>query len=208
MAIFKSSKNKENASLKKETMGTATIITKGTKIVGDIIGEDSVHVDGDIEGSITVNNIVVIGKSGNVNGDIEAQKVISSGNINGSVKCDDLEVMDSSTVKKRIDARKVVVRGKIYGDTLCDELNIEQNGYVENRVQAKSIIVSGSLIGEVACDLLSTKQTGFVKGSMFVSNISNEGGKVEGSIGQYKELLTKTEKSIEKESDAQLKGKS
>ncbi len=206
MAIFKSSKNKETASLKNETMSTATIITKGTRIVGDIIGEDSVHVDGDIEGSITVNNIVVIGKSGNINGDIEAQKIISSGNINGSIKCDDLEVMDSSTVKKRIEARKVVVRGKIYGDTLCDELDIEQNGYVENRVQAKSIIVSGSLIGEVACDLLSTKQTGFVKGSMFVSNISNEGGKVEGSIGQYKELLTKVDESAKEESNAKLKG--
>ncbi|MCH9812689.1 MAG: hypothetical protein K0U47_01965, partial [Epsilonproteobacteria bacterium] len=41
--------------------------------------------------------------------------------------------------------------------------------------------------------LLSTKQTGYVKGSMYVNNISNEGGKVEGSIGQYKELIETNE---------------
>ena len=104
MALFKSNKDKTASASKKETISTATIITKGTMIVGDIIGEDSVHIDGDVEGSIKVNNIVVIGKSGNINGDVEAQKIIVSGNINGDVKCDDLEVMDSSTVKKRIGA--------------------------------------------------------------------------------------------------------
>lgn len=191
MALFKSGKEKTETPSVKETINTATIITKGTTIVGNIVGHDSVHIDGDIEGGIKVNNIVVIGKSGIVNGNIEAQKIISSGQINGQVKCDDLEVMETSVVQKRVDARKVHVRGKIQGDVVCDGLIIEPKGFVENRVQAKSVIVSGSLVGEVACDLLSTKQTGYVKGSMYVSNISNEGGKVEGAIGQYKELLAK-----------------
>jgi len=113
--------------------------------------------------------------------------------INGFVNCDELEVMESSTVKEKVDARKVQIRGKIEGDILCDGLIIEPKGFAEGMVQAKSIIVGGSLVGEIACDLLSTKQTGYVKGSMYVSNISNEGGKVEGSIGQYKELLTNEE---------------
>ena len=187
MALFKSNKNEEAS---KETVSMATIITKGTTIVGDIVGEDSIHVDGDIKGSITVNNIVVVGKSGVVNGNIEAQKIISNGTINGNIKCDELEVLETSIVKSKINARKVHVVGKVQGDVLCDGLIIDIKGEVEDRVQAKSISVSGSLTGEVACDLLSTKQTGVIKGSMYVSNISNEGGKVEGSIGQYKELIS------------------
>jgi len=195
MALFKSNKEKNKSTSIKEVIKIATIITKGTTIVGEIVGNDTIHIDGDIEGSIKVDNIVVIGKSGVVNGNIEAQKVISSGTINGSIKCDELEIMESSIVKESISARKVQVRGKLEGDAVCDELLIEPKGITEGRVQAKSIIVAGSLIGDIACDLLSTKQTGYVKGSMYVSNISNEGGKVEGSIGQYKELFSDNEDS-------------
>ena len=195
MALFKSNKEKNKSTSIKEVINTATIITKGTTIVGEIVGNDTIHIDGDIEGSIKVDNIVVIGKSGVVNGNIEAQKVISSGTINGSIKCDELEIMESSIVKESISAKKVQIQGKLEGDTVCDELLIEPKGITEGRVQAKSIIVAGSLIGDIACDLLSTKQTGYVKGSMYVSNISNEGGKVEGSIGQYKELFSDNEDS-------------
>jgi len=195
MALFKSNKEKNKSTSIKEVINTATIITKGTTIVGEIVGNDTIHIDGDIEGNIKVDNIVVIGKSGVVNGNIEAQKVISSGTINGSIKCDELEIMESSIVKESISAKKVQVQGKLEGDAVCDELLIEPKGITEGRVQAKSIIVAGSLIGDIACDLLSTKQTGYVKGSMYVSNISNEGGKVEGSIGQYKELFSDNEDS-------------
>ncbi len=204
MALFKSNRDKDESASIKETINTATIITKGTTIVGNIVGNDTIHIDGDVEGSIKVDNIVVIGKSGIVNGDIQAEKIISSGLINGTVKCDELEVMEPSTVKKRVDARKVQVRGKLESDVLCDGLIVEPKGFVEGKIQAKSIIVGGSLVGDIACDLLSTKQTGYVKGSMYVSNISNEGGKVEGSIGQYKELLSKDKKSAKISSPSEL----
>ncbi len=209
MAFFKSNKDGTQTATMKDTINTATIITKGTSIVGDMVGSDSIHVDGEIKGSIKVNNLVVIGKSGSISGNIEAQNIISSGIIDGSVKCDELEVLELSTVKKTINARKILVVGKVQGDMVCEDLIIEQKGLVENRVQAKNVTVSGSLIGEVACELLSTKQTGYVKGSMFVNNISNEGGKVEGSIGQYKELISKKEKKIDKEDikKAELKQK-
>lgn len=205
MALFKSNRDKTETATIKEVINTATIITQGTTIAGTIVGNDTIHIDGDIEGSIKVDNVVVIGKSGIVNGDIQAQKVISSGTINGSIKCDALEVMEPSTVKHRVDARKVEVKGKIEGDIFCDGLIIEPRGFVEGKAQAKSIIVAGSIVGDVACDLLSTKESGYVKGSMFVSNISNEGGKVEGSIGQYKELLASEKKSpIIEESPSEL----
>jgi cytoskeletal protein CcmA (bactofilin family) len=209
MALFKSSKSNSESVTLKDSISTATIITKGTTISGNITGNDTLHVDGDVEGSIKVDNIVVVGKSGMIQGDIEAHKIISSGHINGEVRCEELEVMESSTVKSKIIAQKVEVHGKIEGETLCETLIIELNGKVENTIQAKNVTVSGSLIGDVACELLSTKKTGFVKGSMYVSNISNEGGTVEGSIGQYKELISSNhDEVIEKiEEKATKKGK-
>ena len=198
MAIFRSGKEKthESSAAIKEVGKTATIITQGTTISGNIIGNDTVHVDGDVEGTIKVDNIVVIGKSGNVRGNIEAPKVISSGTVTGEIKCDELDVMELSKVKSSIFADKVNVRGKIEGEVLCDQMIIEERGYVEDKVQAKTVIVSGTLMGDVACELLSTKSSGYVKGSMFVNNISNEGGKVEGAIGQYQDILIPQEEEI------------
>jgi len=201
MAIFKSGKQKtqETAAAIKETSKSATIITRGTTISGSIVGNDTVHVDGDVEGEMRVDNIVVIGRSGRIQGNIKAPKIISSGEVDGEIECDELDVMEPSTLRSRIDAKKVNVRGKIEGSVLCDEIVIEESGFVENRVQARSVTVSGSLMGEVACEILSTKSSGYVKGSMFVNNISNEGGKVEGAIGQYKEILSQNEEETTEE---------
>ncbi len=194
MALF-GSKGKEN-SVQKEKVGSATIITHGTTIKGDLIGEDTVQIDGVVEGNIVVNNIVLVGKQGSVKGTIRATRVISSGKILGNVKCDELEVLESAVVKERIDARKVVVFGKIEGEVACEGLIVEPKGYVGTKIQARSIIVGGTISGEVAADLLSTKETGYVKANMFVNNISNEGGKVEGAIGPYKQLLERQQKSL------------
>ncbi|OQX73036.1 MAG: hypothetical protein B6D59_06715 [Campylobacteraceae bacterium 4484_4] len=194
MALF-GNKVKEG-SVQKEKIASATIITHGTSIKGDLIGEDTVQIDGEVEGNIIVNNIVLIGKQGSVKGTIRATRVISSGKIIGTVKCDELEVLESSTVKERIDARKVVVFGKIEGEVACDGLIIEPKGYVGTKIQARSISVGGTISGEVAADLLSTKETGFVRANMFVNNISNEGGKVEGAIGPYKKILEMEQKSL------------
>jgi cytoskeletal protein CcmA (bactofilin family) len=210
MALFKSSKSNTTASQKsvKDSISTATIITKGTAIKGDIVSNDTIHVDGDVEGSIKVDNIVVIGRSGMVQGDIQANKIVTSGNINGAINCKELEVMESSSVNSQIQAERINVSGKIDGEILCNTIMIEQGGKVEHMLQAKNVTVSGTLIGEVACELLSTKKTGFVKGSMFVSNISNEGGTVEGSIGQYKDLVIETkEEDLESEEKIDTKTK-
>jgi len=202
MAIFKSTKQKTNETTAtiKETSKSATIITKGTTISGSIIGNDTVHVEGDVEGTVSVDNIVVIGRSGHIRGNVKAPKIISSGEVDGEIKCDELDVMEPSKLKSKIEAQQVNVKGKIEGSVLCDEIVIEESGFVEDKVQARSVVVSGSLMGDVACEILSTKSSGYVKGSMFVNNISNEGGKVEGAIGQYKEILTETPEEVKEES--------
>lgn len=202
MAIFKNTKQRpqETAATIKETSKSATIITQGTTISGNIVGNDTVHIEGDVKGAVSVDNIVVIGKSGYIEGNVRAPKVISSGEVDGEIKCDELDVMESSKLKSKIEAQQVTVKGKIEGSVLCDELVIEESGSVEDKVQARSVVVSGSLRGDVACEILSTKASGYIKGSMFVNNISNEGGKVEGSIGQYKEILAEIPEETQQQS--------
>ena len=186
MAFFSRRGKKES----KNFYSVSTIITEGTTNFGNIVGNDTIHVDGNVEGNIKVNNIVIIGKSGVVNGKIQAQQVMISGETTGQIICNSLEVMDSATVNSHVKANKALVKGVIKGTIHCDGLFIEKKGVIRGKVQAKDLVVSGIVNGDVACDVLSIKRTGFVRGKMFVNNMMNEGGKVEGAIGLYNDLLT------------------
>ncbi len=209
MALFGSRpKEERTATMSAERVGSATIITHGSKIRGDLIGKDTVQIDGEVEGNVIVHNIVMIGKSGSVKGTIKATKVISSGHVLGKVDCDELEVLESSVVKEYVHARKVVVRGKIEGEVRCDGMIVEPKGYVGLKIQAKSIVIGGTVSGEVAADMMATKATGYVKATMYVNNISNEGGRVEGSIGAFKEILEPAADSKTPPSDAKAALKS
>jgi cytoskeletal protein CcmA (bactofilin family) len=196
MAIFGKKSEVSNSS----GVGSATIITSCTKIDGDIVGDDTVHIDGSVDGNVSVNNIVVIGKSGSVKGNIKAQKVICSGNIEGSVECEDIEILEGSTVSHKISSDIIIINGEFKGEILCNRALIDEQGLVSNVLQAKEVTVKGTFSGDVACDTLTTKSTGLIKGSMFVKNILNEGGNVEGAIGQYKNLLVPETKALENNS--------
>ena len=60
------------------------------------------------------------------------------------------------------------------------------------------IVISGTVKGiDLACEILTTKPSGKINGNMFVKNIKNEGGLVEGAIGQYKDIFTPEVKELE-----------
>ena len=70
-------------------------------------------VDGIFEGQIYSQNDVIIGVSGSVIGQINAQKVYVSGVLKGSVNAKEVEILS---------------HGQFYGDLLSGELVIEKGG--------------------------------------------------------------------------------
>ena len=67
MAIFANNDKSVNGN-----SGNTSIISQGTRIKGDVYSECNLHIDGDLEGNIIAKTNVAIGKSGNVNGSIDA----------------------------------------------------------------------------------------------------------------------------------------
>ncbi len=184
MALFKKEKSE-----KKKYFSSATIITQGTTSIGNFIGNDSIHIDGHVKGDVKVNNVVIVGTSGTVDGDIKAQQVISSGNIEGDIICDSLELLETSKSQSQIKANKVLAKGTIIGDIACSGLFVSENAMVESNIQAKNITSGGTIVGKLACKVLKIESTSCIKGSMFADRIINEGGHVEGYIGQYSDAL-------------------
>ena len=197
MAIFG---NKNNAPKKNNKITTpsskissATIITSCMTVNGDFQGTDTIHVDGTIQGNISVNNTLVIGKSGMVEGNIEAKHVIINGELNGTIKCENLEVMQTGKVSNKIEAKYLVLDGIVDGDITAEEsIEVLVNSKVNaTKLKSKTITVNGLVKGTlVATELLEIQSKGFVEGTITVKNIkTDEGGRVIGTMSTYAEPL-------------------
>ena len=90
-----------------------TVISQGSKLVGELTLDAKLHVDGVFEGAIVSTNEVSIGASGFVKGTVTAQKILVSGFAQGDIDCECLEVIGS---------------GKVFGDVTCVDLVIEPGG--------------------------------------------------------------------------------
>jgi cytoskeletal protein CcmA (bactofilin family) len=86
MALFgKNDKSAVPKEVKNSGSQSTTIITSCMVIKGDIKGCGTIHIDGTVHGDLNVEESVVIGKNGTVNGHVYAKNVTVSGKINGSV---------------------------------------------------------------------------------------------------------------------------
>lgn len=71
------------------------------------------HVDGDLNGIIHSESIVVIGKNGNLKGELQADKVVVNGYFEGELDASSLEILAG---------------GVVLGDISVVQLSIENGG--------------------------------------------------------------------------------
>ncbi|WP_394370942.1 bactofilin family protein [Robertkochia sediminum] len=80
------------------TSALNNLITKNTKIKGDISSESDIRIDGEVEGSILTTAKIVIGKSGKVTGKIQCENADFEGTFNGELKVNQVLSLKSSAV--------------------------------------------------------------------------------------------------------------
>ena len=117
MAIF----NKGNE-VSKGTNST-TIISKGSKIVGEFSLSAKLHIEGEVEGKIVSNNEVSIGSSGKVSGELTTKKLIVNGEFNGKVEANTIEITKN---------------GLLRGDIVINDISIEPGGRFEGTSKLKT----------------------------------------------------------------------
>jgi cytoskeletal protein CcmA (bactofilin family) len=93
-----------------EGRGRATLIAAGTHVHGEITGDAELHIEGDVEGEIRVDDTVVVGASGRVKGQITARAVRVGGKVTGNVRgLERVEVLPSGSTEGDISAPRVVI---------------------------------------------------------------------------------------------------
>ena len=118
MDMFNSSSESTNEST------ATTIIAHGTLIKGNIELKNNLYIDGVVEGEIHTNGNVVIGKTGVAKGDIQVHTITVSGQLDGSVVADKVEILEG---------------GKLSGKVSSKVFVIEANGIFEGESKLRSM---------------------------------------------------------------------
>jgi len=189
MALFsllgKKKKKKKNIEI--------THITKNIRITGELISASPLFIDSKVEGDIKVNNTVIVSKRATVDGNIQAKNVLVYGQIKGRVKSKNLEVYKGAQVRGNMNVKKIYVDGQVYGSIGGEGVFIDSNGHAKSVIQAKKTVISGVVDGALASHSLELDRGSFVRGDVFVNEIPKKQGKIEGSINNFKDILSNDE---------------
>lgn len=66
------------------------VIVSGTRIIGDMIVESNLRIDGEVKGNVSSSAKVVIGKTGYITGDLTCSDSDIEGDVTGRIKVDGL----------------------------------------------------------------------------------------------------------------------
>jgi cytoskeletal protein CcmA (bactofilin family) len=85
-----------------------SLIAPGMNIVGDCETDGTIRIEGRIEGTIRAGKSVVVGRSGEVIGDIITQDAVVSGRVSGNIAADSrLELQSTCDIQGELRSRRV-----------------------------------------------------------------------------------------------------
>lgn len=88
--------------------GAISLIAPGMSIVGDCETDGTIRIEGRVEGTIRAGKSVVVGRSGEVVGDIITQDAVISGRVAGNISADSrLELQSTCDIQGELRSRRV-----------------------------------------------------------------------------------------------------
>ena len=93
----------------KKNTSLETFISKDVTIKGELTTEGVVRIDGNFEGNIRVDGLI-IGKTGDIKGDVEAREIMIDGNIEGNISAKEIiEIKPDGKVQGDIQTVKLII---------------------------------------------------------------------------------------------------
>lgn len=90
-------------------VGTS-VIAAGLKIVGDVETAGTLKIEGTVQGSIRGARQVIVGRSGVIQGDIQAEEIVLGGRVVGTVTATErVEIQANSVIEGDVHTRSIVV---------------------------------------------------------------------------------------------------
>jgi len=111
---------KKMKSTKLDTSNALNLLIRDTKLTGDLYSEVDVRVDGHVLGNITSTRLLIIGETGVVTGNVEADTLVLFGEITG-------EYHAANVVR-------VASTGRYQGNLRAGLLEIESGAKIEGKI--------------------------------------------------------------------------
>jgi cytoskeletal protein CcmA (bactofilin family) len=150
MALF-SSKSSERDNMAKDNQaaqnareGVISIIGPGMRVVGDCESDGTIRIEGIVEGSVRAGKAIVIGKEGEVRGDVFTQDAIIGGRVTGTIIAESrLELQATSVVDGEVRARRIKLDegGKVNGTVATGDVQLPAG---KNSLPAPAEVFSGT----------------------------------------------------------------
>jgi cytoskeletal protein CcmA (bactofilin family) len=87
-----------------------TVIGKGITIRGELLGDEDVKIEGRVEGKITLVKNLLVGPSGVIEADVEAENINIGGTVTGNLIAQNrVEIVTSGTMIGDIKSPRVIV---------------------------------------------------------------------------------------------------
>jgi len=87
-----------------------SLVGKTVVIKGNVLLEEEARIDGNIQGHLVSKSLVIVGKNGVVNADIQAKEIIIEGTVNGNVNGSyKVEVIPDGVLNGNIVSQRVVL---------------------------------------------------------------------------------------------------
>jgi cytoskeletal protein CcmA (bactofilin family) len=100
---------------------TVNLLSSGTLFEGKIQTESDIRIDGIFKGQLSCKARLIIGPSGQFEGDCQCLNAVVEGNFQGRMKVlETLEVRENGKVRGEIQTKKLVVQSGAVFDVQCD----------------------------------------------------------------------------------------
>ena len=104
-----------------ETASRGTAIGKAVTIIGDIVSQEDLFIDGDVKGNVDVQNSrCTVGPNGKAKSNVKAREVIIQGQVQG-----DVEATQKITIRKE---------GSLVGNIKTTGIIIEDDAYFKGSI--------------------------------------------------------------------------
>ncbi len=120
MSLF--NKNKENILASSDAI--SSIIGADMTVIGDLTFDSKVRIDGNIEGNIT-GEYLILSESGNITGDIDASTVVCHGQITGNLRVDKVYLKKDGVINGRLET---------------SDLSVESGGVLNGEIKSQPLL--------------------------------------------------------------------
>ncbi len=103
---------KKKANIQFDSPDRLNVIVEGSKVIGDMITESNLRIDGEVQGNVSSASKVVIGKNGSIFGNLTCGDADIEGDVIGVIKVDSLTVLRATA--------------KIDGEITTSKLQVEE----------------------------------------------------------------------------------